>query len=152
MSFVIAVPEVVASAASDVAGIGSMIGAAKAAAAAPTTGVLAAAGDEVSAAIASVFSTHAQEFQALSDQAAAFHNQFVEALAGAGGLYAGAEAANASPLASLLGVINTPTELLLGRPLIGNGANGAAGTGAAGGAGGILFGSGGNGGSGAPGG
>jgi PE family len=71
MSFVIAVPEMMASAASDVAGIGSMIGEANAAAAAPTTGVLAAAGDEVSAAIASLFSSHAQEFQAVSDQAAA---------------------------------------------------------------------------------
>ncbi|OBK47033.1 hypothetical protein A5655_08610 [Mycobacterium sp. 1081908.1] len=140
-----------ASTASEVADIGSTIGAANAAAAAPTTGVLAAAGDEVSAAIASLFSSHAQEFQAVSDQAAAFHNQFVEALAGAGGLYASAEAANASPLEIVLGAINTPFLTFLGRPLIGNGANGAAGTGAPGGAGGILFGSGGNGGSGSPG-
>src|ERR1043165_7740426 len=46
-------------------------------------------------------------------------------------------------------LINAPTQLLLGRPLIGNGANGAAGTGQAGGAGGILWGNGGTGGSGA---
>ena len=98
MSFVIAAPEMMASAASDLASIGSMIGEANAAAAAPTTAVMAAAGDEVSAAIASLFSSHAQEFQALSAQAAAFHAQFVQALNGAGGAYAAAEAANASPL------------------------------------------------------
>jgi hypothetical protein len=63
---VIAAPEMAASAASDLAGIGSMIGEANAAAAVPTTGVMAAAGDEVSAAIASLFSSHGQEFQALS--------------------------------------------------------------------------------------
>jgi PE family len=43
MSFVIAAPEYVASAASDLASIGSTIGEANAAALAPTTGVVAAA-------------------------------------------------------------------------------------------------------------
>ena len=71
MSFVIAAPETVASAAADVAGIGSSLSAANVAVAAPTTRVLAAAGDEVSAAIASLFSSHGQEYQALSAQAAA---------------------------------------------------------------------------------
>ncbi len=42
MSFVVAAPEVVVAAASDLAGIGSAIGAANAAAAVPTMGVLAA--------------------------------------------------------------------------------------------------------------
>jgi len=55
MSYVVAVPEFVAFAASDLAGIRSAVNAAHAAAAAPTTGVVAAAGDEVSAAIASLF-------------------------------------------------------------------------------------------------
>lgn len=41
MSFVVAAPEVVVAAASDLAGIGSAIGAANAAAAVPTMGVLA---------------------------------------------------------------------------------------------------------------
>ncbi|MEK1114744.1 PE family protein, partial [Mycobacterium ulcerans] len=50
---------------------------------------------------------------------------------------------------ALLDLINAPTQALLDRPLIGNGANGAAGTGANGGDGGILFGNGGAGGSGA---
>jgi PPE-repeat protein len=51
----------------------------------------------------------------------------------------------------VLGVVNAPTEFLVGRPLIGNGTHGAAGTGQAGGPGGILVGNGGNGGSGAAG-
>ena len=51
--FVIAAPEMVASAAMDLASIGSTISEANAAAVAPTTGVMVAAGDEVSAAVAS---------------------------------------------------------------------------------------------------
>src|SRR5580693_7920434 len=148
MSFVIAAPEAVASAASSLANIGSMIGEANAAAVAPTTGVVAAAEDEVSAAIAALFSGHAQNFQALSAQAAAFHTQFVQLMNGGAAQYAAAEAANASPLQPLLNAINAPTEALLGRPLIGNGVNGASGSGANGGAGGILIGNGGAGGSG----
>ncbi len=155
MSFVIAAPEMVASAAAHVAGIGSSLSAANVAAATPTTGVVAAAGDEVSAAIAALFSGHAQEYQALSTQAEAFHAQFVQVLSGAGGAYGLAEAVNVSPLQTLeqdvLGVINAPTNLLLGRPLIGDGTSGAPGTGVSGGAGGILWGTGGSGGSGAPG-
>src|SRR5262249_16833086 len=151
MSFLSATPEMVATAASDLADIGLTIGAATAAAAVPTTSVTAAAGDEVSAAIASLFSDHAQAYQSLSSRAAAFHDEFGQALSGAGGAYSLSEAANASPLAvieqDVLAVINAPTNLLLGRPLIGDGTNGAAGTGQAGGAGGILWGNGGNGGS-----
>ena len=56
MSLVIAAPEYVTAAASDVAGIGSSLKAAHAAAASSTTSVLGAAEDEVSAAIASLFS------------------------------------------------------------------------------------------------
>jgi hypothetical protein len=55
MSFVFAAPEIVASAASDLNSLGSTIQAAHAAAAGPTTGIVAAAGDEVSAAIARLF-------------------------------------------------------------------------------------------------
>ena len=80
MSFVIAAPEMMTSAATDLATIGSALSDAKAAAATPTTGVLAAAEDEVSAAIAAVFSAHGQGFAALGAQAAAFHDQFVQAL------------------------------------------------------------------------
>src|SRR5947209_8182411 len=154
MSFVIAMPELVATAATDLAGIGSSISAASAAAAAPTTVVLAAGADDVSAGIAAVFGAHAQAFQSISAQATAFHDQFVKALNAGAGAYAAAEAANISPLQTLqqdvLGVINAPTEALLKRPLIGNGANGQTinGVGQSGRPGGILFGNGGAGGNG----
>jgi hypothetical protein len=55
MSFVIAAPEIVSAAASDVSGIGSTLRAAHAAAATSTTSVLGAAQDEVSAASIPVF-------------------------------------------------------------------------------------------------
>ncbi len=123
MSFVVAAPEVVVAAASDLAGIGSAIGAANAAAAVPTMGVLAAGADEVSAAVADLFGAHAQAYQALSAQAALFHEQFVHAMTAGAGAYAGAEAADAAAL----DVLNGPFQALFGRPLIGDGANGAPG-------------------------
>ncbi|WP_459797844.1 PE family protein, partial [Mycobacterium riyadhense] len=93
----------------------------------PTAGVVAAAADEVSAAIAAIFGAHAQGFQALSSQAAAFHEQFVRALVAGAGSYAAADAVNAAPLQALeqgvLGAVNAPTQALLGRPIIGNGTN-----------------------------
>src|ERR1700757_3539992 len=151
MSYLVAAPEFLGSAATDLSNIGSGLTAANAVAAAPTTGILAAAGDEVSAAIAAVFSSHGQAYQSLGAQAAAFHAEFVQALSGAGAAYSLTEAANASPLQALpqpletvvqdvLDVINAPTNLLLGRPLIGPGTNGAPGTGQKGGPGGILVG------------
>ena len=130
MSYVIAAPELLAATAADVAGIGSSLSAAHAAAAASTTHA-AAAEDEVSAAIASLFSSHAQDFQALNAQASAFHSEFVQALNSASSSYSAAEAANVSPLAAVreaqsLGLFS-PVLDLTGRPLFGNGANGAAG-------------------------
>jgi PE family len=98
MSFLIAAPERVTAAASDLANIGSTINAANAAAAVPTSGVLAAGADEVSATVAARFGAHAQAYRALSAQAAAFHSQFVQLLNAGAGQYAAAEAANASPL------------------------------------------------------
>lgn len=77
MSYVVTVPEFVGSAVGDLTNLASSINAARAAAAGSTTGVLAAGADEVSAAIASVFSSHAHSFQSLSAQASAFHSQFV---------------------------------------------------------------------------
>ncbi|WP_263988657.1 PE family protein, partial [Mycobacterium conspicuum] len=152
MSFVIAAPEFVAAAASDLANIGSTINAANAAAMLPTSGVLPAGADEVSAAIAGLFGAHAQAYQSLSAQAASFHQQFVALMNGGAARYAASEAANALPLQTvqqdLLDAVNAPTQLLLGRPLIGNGANAAPGSGANGAPGGILIGNGGAGGSG----
>ncbi|AIH39019.1 hypothetical protein IQ42_08560 [Mycobacterium tuberculosis] len=72
MSFVIASPEALLAAATDLAAIRSTIRAANAAAAVPTTGALAPAADEVSAGIAALFGAQAQSYQAVSAQAAAF--------------------------------------------------------------------------------
>lgn len=136
-SYVIAAPEALAVAAGDLTGIGEAIKGAAAAAAPSTTAIVAAAGDEVSAAIANLFGSYAREFQALSAQMTLFQAQFEHALSAAAAAYAAAEAANASPLQSLLhqaeslGVFS-PIERLLGRPLLGNGGAGAAGSGAAG--------------------
>ncbi len=139
MSFVIAAPEVIAAAATDLASLGSSISAANAAAAANTTALMAAGADEVSTAIAALFGAHGQAYQALSAQAQAFHAQFVQALTSGGGAYAAAEAAAVSPL---LDPINEFFLANTGRPLIGNGANGAPGTGANGGDGGWTSGGG----------
>ncbi len=150
MSFVNVAPQLVSTAAADAARIGSAINTANTAAAA-TTQVLAAAQDEVSTAIAALFGSHGQHYQAISAQVAAYQERFVLALSQASSTYAVAEAASATPLQNVLDAINAPVQSLTGRPLIGDGANGIDGTGQAGGNGGWLWGNGGNGGSGAPG-
>ncbi|MCV7102686.1 PE family protein [Mycobacterium palustre] len=78
------------------AGIRSSLAEAAATAASPTTGIAAAAQDEVSLAIASMFGSYGKNFQALSAQAQAFHQQFVQLMNAGAGAYAGAEAANAA--------------------------------------------------------
>ncbi len=147
MTSVIAVPEIVSSAASDLAKLGSTINDATAAASAPTTGIVAAGADEVSAAVTALFQAHAKDYQVLSARAAAFHQQFSQALTNGSAAYAEAEAINASPL--LVGV-NLPLLALFGRPLIGNGASGVL-PGSNGQPGGFLMGNGGNGALGGPG-
>jgi hypothetical protein len=67
-----------------------------AAAAAPTTGVVPAAADEVSALTAAQFAAHAQMYQAVSAQAAAIHEMFVNTLHMSGASYRITEAANAA--------------------------------------------------------
>ncbi len=148
MSFVLIAPEFVTAAAGDLTNLGSSISAANASAASATTQVLAAGADEVSARIAALFGGFGLEYQAISAQVAAYHQRFVQALSTGAGAYASAEAAAAEQI--VLGVINAPTQALLGRPLIGDGAN-ATTPGGAGGAGGLLFGNGGAGAAGAPG-
>ena len=98
MPYLIAAPDILAAAAADVARIGSSLSEANSAANAATTGMIAAGGDEVSVAIASLFSRHGRAFQALSAQAAAHHSQFAETLNACAGTYASTEAANALPL------------------------------------------------------
>ena len=153
MSYLIAVPESLATAVADTARIEALLGTANTSARASTTAVVAAAEDEVSTAIATVFSHQAQQFHALSAQASAFHSQFTQNLNSAGSAYAAAEAANASPLAAMVSgaqslAVFSPFAAATGRPLIGNGANGTTinGVGTAGAPGGWLYGNGGNGG------
>jgi hypothetical protein len=97
----VATPEFMASAATDLATIGSDLSAAHVAAAAPTVSLLPAAADEVSAAVTHLFSQHAAGYQALAGQAAAFQEQFVQHLHAAAFSYADAEAALASWLQNL---------------------------------------------------
>ncbi len=146
MSLLVVAPEWLTSAAAELQSIESALSAANAAAAVPTTGLAAAAADEVSTAVATLFAGFGQEYQAISTQLSAFQQQFALTLNSSAGSYAAAEAQSVSVLDTLgrdvFGAINAPTEALLGRPLIGNGANGTA-TSPNGEAGGLLFGNGG---------
>jgi hypothetical protein len=95
MSYVIAAPEIMTAAAADLATVGSNLGAAHAAAA-PALAVAPAAADEVSLAIAQLFSQHGQDYQALAVQTAVFHEQFTQNLAASAASYDSIEAAIAS--------------------------------------------------------
>jgi hypothetical protein len=95
MSFVTTQPELLTSAAGQLQGVGAAIAAQNAAAAAPTTGVVPAAADEVSALTATQFGAHAAMYQAVSAQAAAVHDMFVHVLGTSADSYAATEAANA---------------------------------------------------------
>ena len=96
MSFVTTQPEALAAAAGTLQGMGSTLSAQNAAAAAPTTGVVPAAADEVSALTAAQFAAHAQMYQAVSAQATAINEMFVNTLGMSSGSYAVTEAANAA--------------------------------------------------------
>ncbi|PJE06889.1 PE family protein [Mycobacterium sp.] len=95
MSFVNCQPELLNSAAANLESLGTAMLAGNAAAAAPIGGVVPAAADEVSALTAAQFAAHGAMYQAISGQAAAFHELFVSTLAASGNCYAATEAANA---------------------------------------------------------
>jgi PE family len=96
MSFVTTQPQMLSAAAGDLQGIGSVVSAANAAAAGPTTEVVPAAADAVSALTAAQFGAHAQMYQAITTQAEAIHEQFVATLETSAGSYLATEAANAA--------------------------------------------------------
>ena len=96
MSFVTTQPQMLTAGASDLQTIGSAFSGSNATAAGPTTGVVPAAADEVSALTAAQFAAHAQTYQAFSAQAAAIHDQFVATLQTSAGSYLATEAANAA--------------------------------------------------------
>ena len=95
MSFVTTQPEMLSAAAGNLQAIGAGLTAQNQAAAAPTTAVLPAAADEVSALTAAQFAAHAQMYQAVSAHAAAIHDMFVATLGTSAAAYAATEAANA---------------------------------------------------------
>ena len=102
-------PNMLETAAADIAQIGSAASVGNLAAAIPTTEVTAAAADEVSAAIAALFGAHAQEYQAAAAGAAAYHEQFVSTLSAAAASYAGAESTIVTSLQTALVTVNTVT-------------------------------------------
>ncbi|WP_155769937.1 PE family protein, partial [Mycobacterium asiaticum] len=154
--FVSVTPETLASTAADVTGINSVLRSANLAAGPQITSVLAAGADEVSAAVASLFSGHGVAYQGLAADLSAIQERFAQALHAAAINYASAESTNLAQLQlqaatagqQALDAVNAPFYAQFGRPLIGNGADAAAGSGQNGGAGGILWGNGGAGGSG----
>jgi PE family len=95
MSFVTTQPEALAFAAADLESIGAAWEAGNTSVAAPTTGVVPAAADQVSALTAAQFSAQGQLYQAVSAQAAAIHEMFVSALSTSAESYTATEAANA---------------------------------------------------------
>ncbi|MFV0496317.1 PE family protein [Mycobacterium sp.] len=151
MSFVVVRPDLVMAATEQLAGVNSLLNEVATAAAGPTTGIAAAAGDEISAAVARLFGTFGQEFQAINAQASAFSAEFARLLNGGAAAYANAELANAG--SALLGGLGgagaaggvlaaAPGDALLGLPggLLGGGllGGGLLGGGGGGGGGGPL--------------
>jgi hypothetical protein len=98
VSYLVTAPEEVGAAARDLAGIRSLLAGSATSAAAPTAAVAAAAQDEVSAWVATMFSDFGQEFQALNAQADAFHEQFVGLINAGAGAYLSTEVANAGAI------------------------------------------------------
>ena len=80
MAFVTTQPEALAAAAGTLQGIGAALTSQNAAAAAPTTGVVPAAADEVSALTAAQFAAHAQMYRRSVLRPAAIHELFVHTL------------------------------------------------------------------------
>lgn len=105
MPGVIAVPDLMSTAANELTHLGSTLDIARLTAAAPTVSLLPAAADEVSAGIANFMSTHAIAFQAMAQSASSFHQQFTHNINAAAASYSGAESGIAATL--------TPTFLTL---------------------------------------
>ena len=98
MSYVIAAPEMMTAAATDLAAIRSALSEAHTAAALSTVALVPAAADEVSAGIAHLFSRYGEDFQGVAGRATASHEQFAQHLATGAHSYASAEAVDVSYL------------------------------------------------------
>src|ERR1700736_6693573 len=93
--FVTTHPELLSSAAGDLAGIGSAMAAANQAAASPTGGGVPAAGDGGAGVTGGEVGAHAGSYQAISAAADAIHSLLVSTLQTNAASYAATEAANA---------------------------------------------------------
>lgn len=102
MSFVTTQPEALTYAAGKLQTLGSAIAAESAAAAPPTTGLVPAAADEVSALQATIFAAYGTLYQSVNAQATAIHDLFVNTLGASAGSYATTESANSLATASPL--------------------------------------------------
>lgn len=96
MSFLTAVPEELAAAATQLAAIGSALTAQNAGAAAPTTAIAPAAADQVSILQSSIFTAYGALYQQFAAEAQAMQEQFVQTLGLSSGTYAATESSNAA--------------------------------------------------------
>ncbi|WP_082977436.1 PE family protein [Mycobacterium sp. 852002-50816_SCH5313054-b] len=112
MSLLNVVPDSLTAAAGNLQDIGAAVKNANAVAAGQTTAIAAPAADEVSAAITALFGANAKEFQTLTAEAMAFHEQFVSLLGGGAAQYLGAEVANIQQM--LANAMNTPAQSVAG--------------------------------------
>jgi PE family/PPE-SVP subfamily C-terminal region len=102
MSFLTTQPEELAAAAGKLGVIGSASTAQNAAAGAPTTGLIPAAADEVSALQAALFTAFGTLYQQVSAEATAMYDAFVNTLGASAGTYQATEALNSSAAGSTL--------------------------------------------------
>jgi PE-PPE domain/PE family len=118
MTYLSVQPNLLATAATDLMEIRTAVASANAASAAQTTNLLAAAGDEVSAATATLFNSYGQDYLTVVAEVSAFHEAFERALTNSGFAYAATEATNAAaakldsivaPIRSLLGGTSSPS-------------------------------------------
>ncbi|EUA11635.1 PE family protein [Mycobacterium kansasii 662] len=106
-------PEMLTTAAQDLAAMHSTLGEVSVTAAGPTTALAAAAEDEVSAGIAALFGAFGREYQIVSSQAQAFHERFVNLLNAGASAYCSAEAANVSSFTAAASVNTDPYQNLI---------------------------------------
>ena len=102
MSFVTTQPEALLYAAGKLQTLGSAMAAESAAAASPTTGIIPAAADEVSALQAAIFAAYGSLYQSVNAQATAIHELFVNTLGASAGSYAATESTNSVATSSPL--------------------------------------------------
>ncbi|MHA7653305.1 PE family protein [Mycobacterium sp. ML4] len=108
MTYVSAEPQIIATAAADLEEIEVAL---SAAAAAPTSNLVAAAADEVSAAVAQLFGAYGAQCQVAVAHLAALQDEFRRVLAAAGFAYAETEVANTATIAAT--PLNGPTVSLV---------------------------------------